>query len=951
MRWTTSRSLPNSSLNSTRFFSIRAVRCITFKIRSDRGRRVGPRRLVERCDVWLRLVECLEQRLALDAVGWYDVSDLTADELKSDQEWGQTFEIPTSAGSEVTVSSVSAYLYRHGQGGKQVTASIRATWDGAELWSSTVQASAIENDSDADQSSIHEVVNFTGDTAQLNTGQTYYLRLDTTANEKIYVHYDEVGGYSDGDYIDKDGEVAGSGKDMLFSVSYSTDVNVAPSASNGQTTINEDSDYVFTNDNFGFSDTDGDSFTNLLIKSLPSAGVLALNGTSVSVDQVIPADQRENLRFSPAQHGNGDPYATFSFQVQDDGGTAHGGDDTSDTFTRTITVNAVNDAPAVTGDLNASFLENGSVILTSDDLGFSDVDDSASEVTFDVVGLNDAAISEVTIEVNGLESGSFTGAQLANGLIEFSHDSDVDNPPAEYTFRVRVEDGNEDNSPAPASTLTVSVVPINDAPTATDTTTTIDEDVDYVFSDDSFGFNDVDGDSLANVIIKSLPSAGSLTLGDSPVSANQAISAEQFANLRFTPVENANGESYSLFTFQVQDDGGTANGGDDTSANYTRFITVNAVNDAPVLETDASPTLGRLPEDPGTPSGVVGTLVSSLIDSGGALDNYSDIDGDLPGIAIIGTQSNGGTVWYSIDGGSTWADVGAVSATAARVLHADDSTRLYYQPGPDFNGSVTSGVTIKAWDRTGGLPNGDSGVDTTSAKGFSAAIDTVSVNVRDELHVTDVIVTNTNWGASFIDAIDDGSVQSGGTGLSVFALGANQERAIPWDSGIDRIDVHFSEDVASSFDASDLALIGGLAEYSPSYSFDETGTRLSLVLSAAVTRERFALSLNSNGIVDEFGRKLDGEWATGNARSGDGNSGGQFNFRFNVLAGDSSGDGYVLINDLVPIYTQLGTAPDSTEQFLDSNGDGLLSGIDLGLIYPRLGQGLPAPPSFHDFAE
>ena len=54
--------------------------------------------------------------------------------------------------------------------------------------------------------------------------------------------------------------------------------------------------------------------------------------------------------------------------------------------------------------------------------------------------------------------------------------------------------------------------------------------------------------------------------------------------------------------------------------------------------------------------------------------------------------------------------------------------------------------------------------------------------------------------------------------------------------------------------------------------------------------------------------------------SGDGDSGGQFNFRLNVLAGDSSGDGYVLINDLVPIYTQLGIAPDPTEQFLDTNG-------------------------------
>ena len=33
--------------------------------------------------------------------------------------------------------------------------------------------------------------------------------------------------------------------------------------------------------------------------------------------------------------------------------------------------------------------------------------------------------------------------------------------------------------------------------------------------------------------------------------------------LMFTPAANANGAGYASFTFQVQDDGGTANGGVD----------------------------------------------------------------------------------------------------------------------------------------------------------------------------------------------------------------------------------------------------------------------------------------------------------------------------------------------------------------------------------------------------
>ena len=52
--------------------------------------------------------------------------------------------------------------------------------------------------------------------------------------------------------------------------------------------------------------------------------------------------------------------------------------------------------------------------------------------------------------------------------------------------------------------------------------------------------------------------------------------------LMFTPAANANGTAYASFTFQVQDDGGTANGGVDLdqSAN-TITINVTSVNDAP----------------------------------------------------------------------------------------------------------------------------------------------------------------------------------------------------------------------------------------------------------------------------------------------------------------------------------------------------------------------------------
>jgi hypothetical protein len=51
------------------------------------------------------------------------------------------------------------------------------------------------------------------------------------------------------------------------------------------------------------------------------------------------------LVFTPAAHANGGGYASFTFQVQDDGGTANGVDLDPTPNTLTVNVTAVNDAP------------------------------------------------------------------------------------------------------------------------------------------------------------------------------------------------------------------------------------------------------------------------------------------------------------------------------------------------------------------------------------------------------------------------------------------------------------------------------------------------------------------------------------------------------------------------------------------------------------------------------
>src|SRR5205823_1272811 len=72
-------------------------------------------------------------------------------------------------------------------------------------------------------------------------------------------------------------------------------------------------------------------------------------------------------------------------------------------------------------------------------------------------------------------------------------------------------------------------------------------------------------------------------------SAQPAISPSGV--LTFTPAANANGNA--TVTVTLHDDGGTANGGVDSSAPQTFTITVAAVNDAPSFTSGGDVKIGR----------------------------------------------------------------------------------------------------------------------------------------------------------------------------------------------------------------------------------------------------------------------------------------------------------------------------------------------------------------------
>ena len=224
-----------------------------------------------------------------------------------------------------------------------------------------------------------------------------------------------------------------------------------------------------------------------------------------------------------------------------------------------------------------------------------------------------------------------------------------------------VDTGGTTHVSSAAVALSETINAVNDAPSGTDKTVTTSEDTAYTFTVGDFGFSDVDGNALQAVKIATLSGAGTLTNNGVALSAGQSVSAADVnaGLLKFAPAANASGASYASFTFQVQDDGGTANGGVDLdpTAN-TITVDVTPVNDAPVVAHAIADQLATQ-----------GNPFSLQF----AANTFSDVDGD-PLLYTAALDSGPLPAWLHFDGNSrtfsgtpTNADVGtiAVQVTAS----------------------------------------------------------------------------------------------------------------------------------------------------------------------------------------------------------------------------------------------------------------------------------------------
>jgi len=292
--------------------------------------------------------------------------------------------------------------------------------------------------------------------------------------------------------VDGDGDTVGASLNLTVN-----NINAAPSGTNNTLTVLEDQSLTLTAAHFGFSDA-GDTPASALqavkITTLETAGSLKLNGVDVTLGQVISAADINAglLTFTGAQNANGAAYASFTFQVQDNGGTANGGIDLDPTpNTMTINVTAVNDTPTAnianasynaTEQTNLTLATNGVSLGSIGDIDAGNNEISATlSVTQGILTVTAGNSSVSSISGNGTSVVTITGTvteinRLLGGIDNgggspgtIVYQADLDNPAATTTLTLTANDTGDTGSGGALTavdTATINVAAVNDSPNA-----------------------------------------------------------------------------------------------------------------------------------------------------------------------------------------------------------------------------------------------------------------------------------------------------------------------------------------------------------------------------------------------------------------------------------------------------------------------------------------------------
>jgi VCBS repeat-containing protein len=451
--------------------------------------------------------------------------------------------------------------------------------------------------------------------------------------------------------------VSGSSQSELIVVNIDVvSVNDAPEAENDSYSTDEDTPLTVAGPGVLANDTDKDTGTFLTASKVsdPAHGTLTLAANG-------------GFHYSPDENFNGAD--SFTYRASD--GVA-----TSDVTTVNITVASVNDAPIISDISDQSTNEDTNAVVA---FTLSDVDDDVAGLTLSGTSTNGGLVP------NPIPQIAFGGSG-ANRTVTLTPAA---NQSGGTIISVMVSDG--DNTDGDAFTLTVS--PVNDAPTINPIADrTINEDAGPQF----FGLGGINaGPGETGQVIAISATSSNPSLVPNPIVTYGSPSTT--ATLDYTPASGQSGSA--LITVTVQDDGGIANGGQDTTVR-TFTINVTAVNDPP--------TISDIPDQ----------VMDEDSDLGPIAFTVDDVDTPLGSLMLSGTSSdqqaiNNGDISFGGSGANRTVSLtsrnnrhGIVTITVTvsdGFLTEVDTFDVTINSTPDAPVAVADGTFSLLQDHPGGL--------------------------------------------------------------------------------------------------------------------------------------------------------------------------------------------------------------------------------------------------------
>jgi subtilisin-like proprotein convertase family protein len=595
------------------------------------------------------------------------------------------------------------------------------------------------------------------------------------------------------------------------------------------------------------------------------------------------------------------------------------------------TVSALEGQPAkVTGTLtvsdpNSATLSQAKVSITGN------YDPSQDTLSFTASGPITGGFSSATGVLTLTGPGTVAEYQAALRSVRYLNTSDSPSKlPRTITFQVI----DDTSSPSNIVSRSVTVTPVNDAPSFT---------------------------AGGDVIVLEDPNPPIVTIVDwatnisaGPQEDNQTVSFETVSNsnpslfladpfvspdgkLIFTPALDANGTA----TIQVRltDDGGTANFGINATSAQSFLITVLPVNDAARVRDDAYTVL----ED---------QLLSTPLP--GVLGNDRDPEGHAMTAALVASPQHAGSFTFNPNGSFTYtptanfsgddtftyrvteSGAGLVSATATVTLHVVPTNDV---PGAVDDVAASDGhpVTINVLENDTD-PDGDVlrvGSYTRPTLGQVArqgnslvytprpgavGVDTFSYTLVDAAGTTDTAVVTVNVTDTIGPEIQSVRIVSGTGGTAVADFASLGRSVLSW-ANITKFEMVFSEGV--TVDPTALTLTGSMGGNVPlTLSYDAATRTATWTTAAALGIDRYTLQLSAAGVQDLNGNALASGWAKA----------------FAVLPGDFDGSGFVDDADLAGIQANFSRPGLPVNRYADVNGDGRVDVNDLNTAVPNKGK-------------